>query len=298
MVPQHVIVLPQHRRFVGTVRHLRDLSQARLVFPAPGLARWVSTGKEQVLHAPRRDRWVSALASATVVGAGLAALAFGLGVDLPQLPDRAALTAMVTVPDRPPPTPTPTPTPSPRKQESAAAPKAAPAPEGRRARAVPLVVPPPRIVLPVAPPIIAAPRPGQGAQSSQGTGNSGSGPGAGGAGRGNGGGGQGGEGSGANAGVAQFPRQTSGRLHYSDLPPDLRKSRSGGDITVRYRIGTDGRVSGCTVVSSSGRPDLDAGTCQRITERFRFRPARDARGDPVPFVMTETHGWDDVQEGP
>jgi protein TonB len=78
----------------------------------------------------------------------------------------------------------------------------------------------------------------------------------------------------------------------------LRKSRSGAQITVRYRIGADGRVSGCTVIASSGRPDVDSETCRAITERFRFRPARDARGNPVPFVMTETQGWDDVEEGP
>lgn len=85
-------------------------------------------------------------------------------------------------------------------------------------------------------------------------------------------------------------------MHYSDLPEDLRKTRIGAEITVRYRIGVDGRVSGCTVVASSGRPDLDARTCALITARFRFRPARDAAGQPVPFVMTETQGWDNSAE--
>ncbi|WP_313439113.1 energy transducer TonB [Novosphingobium sp.] len=242
------------------------------------------------MQAFRRDRLRSAAASAAVVGGGLAGLVFGLGVDLPLIPARAALTAITTLPDEPPP-PAPTPT-----RSVASTPKDSPAPEGRRAKATAIVAPPPRIVLPVTPPIVAAPNPGTGSQSSQGAGSAGSGSGAGGRGAGTGGGGRGGDGAGANSGVATYPRQTAGRIRFSDLPPDVRKSRTGADITVRYRIGVDGRVSGCTVVVSSGRADVDDGTCRRITERFRFRPARDARGNPVPFLMTETHGWDNVSD--
>jgi protein TonB len=245
------------------------------------------------MQAFRRDRLLSAAASAAIVGGGLAGLVLGLGVELPLIPARAALTAITTVPDRPPPHP-PEPTPT---RSAASAPKDSPAPEGRRAEATAIVAPPPRIVLPVTPPIVAAPNPGAGSQSSQGAGSTGTGSGAGGRGAGTGGGGDGGgDGSGANSGVAAYPRQTAGRIRFSDLPPDLRKSRTGADITVRYRIGVDGRVSGCTVVVSSGRADVDDGTCRRITERFRFRPARDARGNPVPFLMTETHGWDNVSD--
>lgn len=245
------------------------------------------------MKALRGDRLLAALGSAAIVGGGLAALALGLGVNLPSLPEREALTAILTFPDRP-----LLPPPPPPSRKSAAAPTGAPAPEGLKAKASPMVAPKPRIVLPVNPPIVAAPRPGEGSQNAQGAGLAGSGNGAGGSGDGSGGGGKGGAGTGANAGVARLPRQVAGRIRFSDLPADLRKARRGADITVRYRIGVDGKVSGCTVVSSSSRPDVDAGTCQRITERFRFRPARDAGGDPVPFVMTETHGWDDVEEGP
>lgn len=241
------------------------------------------------MQVPRRDRLLSALASALIVGGGLVGLALGLRVNLPFLPARAVLTAVTAAPNRPPPTPPERPLP----EKSAPAPKDRAAPEGRKAEASPIVAPLPRIVLPVAPPILAAPRPGEGAQSAQGEGAAGTGSGAGGDGEGNGGGGLGG-----NAGVATYPRQTAGRIRFSDLPADLRKTRRGAQITVRYRIGVDGRVSGCAVITSSGRPDVDSETCRAITERFRFRPARDARGDPVPFVMTETQGWDDVQEEP
>lgn len=246
------------------------------------------------MQVPRRDRLLSALASAVIVGGGVIALALGLRVNLPLLPARAVLTAVTAAPDRPPPDPPERPPP----KKSAPAPRDPAAPEGRKAEASSIVAPLPRIVVPVAPPILAAPRPGEGAQSAQGAGAAGIGSGAGGDGEGTGGGGRGGDGAGRNAGVATYPRQTAGRIRFSDLPADLRKSRSGAQITVRYRIGVDGRVSGCTVITSSGRPDVDSGTCRAITERFHFRPARDAQGNPVPFIMTETQGWDDVEEGP
>lgn len=242
-------------------------------------------------HALRRERAISATASAAIVVGGLAALAWGLGVNLPAFPERSALTATVLLPEA-------RKTPEKRPQETtSSAHRGAPAPESRKTRAAPVLLPAPRIVLPSPVTIVAARHPGDGDRPAQGSGTSGSGSGSGGRGNGSGGGG-GGEGAGVNEGVTTLPRQIAGRLHYADLPADLRKARSGADLTLRYRIGIDGRVSGCTVISSSGRPDLDAGTCQRITERFRFRPARDAQGQPVPFVMTETHGWDDGKEGP
>ncbi|HKT86574.1 MAG TPA: energy transducer TonB, partial [Novosphingobium sp.] len=127
----------------------------------------------------------------------------------------------------------------------------------------------------------------------------GAGPGAGGIGSGTGGGNGSGAGGGNgddNGNAAALPRQISGKLHYWEIPKELRRARAGGVIRLRYRIGTDGRVSGCTVLLSSGFPDFDRETCARITERFRFRPALDAQGRAVPYVMTEIHGWDDTED--
>ncbi|WP_395327497.1 energy transducer TonB [Novosphingobium sp. BL-8H] len=168
---------------------------------------------------------------------------------------------------------------------------AAPAPQG--SRGAPIVAPPVTLALAPPPPITTAPAAGNGGAAS-----SGAGTGAGGSGTGSGGGGSGGSGAGGNpnASVAALPRQVAGRMLYSDLPEDLRKARAGGEVTVRYRIGTDGLVSGCTVIASSGRPDLDAATCDHISRRFRFRPARDAAGNPVPFIMTETQGWNNFAQ--
>jgi protein TonB len=60
---------------------------------------------------------------------------------------------------------------------------------------------------------------------------------------------------------------------------------------VRYVVGTDGRVSGCRVTRSSGHAELDATTCRLIEQRFRYRPARDAAGRPVPETVSRTFDW-------
>lgn len=233
---------------------------------------------------PRAPSWQAALASALVVAAGFAALLHGL--DVQSMLSRAPAALVAILPTRDAETPPPPPPPPPQENREAA--RGEPAPEGRKGAAV--VAPAPALVLASPLPIVSAPTAGNGGSGSTGSG-AGSGSGAGGSGNGSGSGGSGGSGA-ANAGVAMFPRQIGGRMHYSDLPSDLRKARVGAEITVRYRIGVDGRVSGCTVIASSGRPELDAATCAQITDRFRFRPARDGSGQPVAFVMTETQGWD------
>ncbi|TCM18094.1 protein TonB [Novosphingobium sp. PhB165] len=222
---------------------------------------------------------LAALASAIVVATGFAALVLGLDLRQPPPGPRLALVAILPAREVVPPPPPPPPPPMPRPKHDAA--NRAPASEGRKA---------PPLAIPLPPLVLASPLPVS--MAGTGTGDAGSGTGAGGNGNGTGGGGNGGSGGNLNSGVATLPRQTAGRMLYSDLPEDLRKARAGGELTVRYRIGTDGLVSGCTVLTSSGRPDLDAATCDHITRRFRFRPARDASGQAVPFVMTETHGWD------
>jgi periplasmic protein TonB len=55
-------------------------------------------------------------------------------------------------------------------------------------------------------------------------------------------------------------------------------------------IGTDGKVTSCTVTQSSGFPRLDDATCKIIMRRFRFNPAtRD--GQPVTDTKTQPVRW-------
>lgn len=238
------------------------------------------------------QRTLSALAALLIVAGGLAALVLGLAFEPPVIAPRTALQTILPTRSA---TPQPTPTPEPEKAVRSA-PRDRPAPAGRRNNAAPVVAPPvPPLIEP--PPVPAAPTVGTGSAARSGASDRGTGPGAGGMGNGTGGGGSGGVGSGGaggDASAATLPRQVAGKLHYWEIPQELRRARAGGVIRLRYRIGIDGRVSGCTVLISSGYPDFDRATCDRITERFRFRPALDAQGRAVPYIMTEIHGWDEA----
>jgi protein TonB len=239
---------------------------------------------------------MSAVASLAIVAAGAAGLIFGLSAEAPVARAvRETLVALTPAPERTPePRPSPTPSPSPKladKAESARA-KDAASPANLRNQASAVFAP---VLPPIRPPapIVAAPRPAIGNASNTGASNRiGPGQGAGGIGDGTGGGGNGdGDGDGMGDAVTR-PIQIRGKLRWSDLPAELRRTRQGGELELVYRVGIDGRVSGCRVTQSSGSPNLDARTCALITERFRFRPSRDSQGRPVPSHIIETHGWD------
>jgi protein TonB len=64
-----------------------------------------------------------------------------------------------------------------------------------------------------------------------------------------------------------------------------------GSVAVRFTVEPSGRVSGCTVIRSSANEELDSTTCRLIEQRFRYRPARDSEGRPVPEVISRTFDW-------
>lgn len=239
------------------------------------------------MYTSARTRVISALAALLIVAAGIAALVAGLAARMTAQERRQALAAILPLRDPP---EKPRTREVPAKAESTAA-KGRPSPPNLRNKATQIVAPPPRLPpLIVPPPVVTAPYAGTGAATQSGASDrAGPGRGAGGIGDGDGGGGDG-DGDGYGEGVTR-PRQIRGRLRFSDLPPDLREQKAGGELKLQYRIGIDGRVSDCRILVSSGRPSLDATTCRLITERFRFRPSKDARGNPVPSIMVETHGW-------
>lgn len=237
------------------------------------------------MKATIRHRGISALAALAVVGGGTLALILGLAFELPRELPRRAIEAILpsrSEPVQPPAPPAPSPSPTAERGGSPPAPSS---------DAAPLVLPPPMFppLVQSPPPVPAARNPGSGTAASGSEGEDSAGGGAGG-GWGSGTGAGSGRGNGAG-GYSAYPRQIAGKLHYWEIPKELRRSRAGV-IRLRYRIGTDGHVSECTVIGSSGLPEFDRETCARITARFRFRPALDGQGRPAAFMMTETHGWD------
>ncbi|MFT3977682.1 MAG: energy transducer TonB, partial [Sphingomonas bacterium] len=152
-----------------------------------------------------------------------------------------------------------------------------------RSRATPVAAPIPVVPMPVPPLILTAPKPDLGAQATTGASDiAGPGTGAGGIGNGRGGGGDG-------DGIG--PQWRSGRLKDSDYPAEAGRAGVSGVVSVRYLVGTDGRVAECDVTHSSGSRALDDTTCGLIRKRFRFSPARDGDGRPVPAWIVETHTW-------
>jgi protein TonB len=62
-------------------------------------------------------------------------------------------------------------------------------------------------------------------------------------------------------------------------------------------VDPDGRVGRCVIARSSGSAELDATTCRLVRQRYRFDPARDARGRAVPDLVGDRHLWTPDRRG-
>jgi protein TonB len=207
------------------------------------------------------------------------ALVAGLGVDFRRAVEEPLRIFSIAVP--PPPEPT---VPAPVRRPD---PEGAASPQSLKARPTPVVAPrqaPSRsraVPMPLPAATGSARDAGASSQPGPGTGAGGEGSGA--------GAGRGGAGTGGG-GIASRARRIAGALSDSDYPGRGRRERIES-VSVRFTVGADGSVGGCTVTGSSGNPRLDAVTCDLIERRFRYRPATNARGEPVPSVVTTGFDW-------
>jgi protein TonB len=216
----------------------------------------------------------AALAAVLIIqlGLGLALLA-GFRVEISRPAEMVGRLIEVALPPEPPPPIEAEPRP---RHEASAAPRAAarspgaaPGPKREAAPAVALVV-----VLPAR----AAPAGGGTGLGSAASGASGGGA-----------GGQG-ENAGDNGGGTDL-EQIAGEIRPSDYPRDLRDAGIDGTVGLLFTVGTNGRVTRCTVTRSSGVPELDSLTCRLIQQRFRYRPATDRFGRPVADEVEGDHEW-------
>lgn len=83
---------------------------------------------------------------------------------------------------------------------------------------------------------------------------------------------------------AAVPRAGSVGVAPEDYPTASRRAGEAGRVSIRVRIGTDGRVDDCAVVRTSGFERLDARTCEVAVRRWRFAPATE---DGVPVASSE-----------
>ena len=77
----------------------------------------------------------------------------------------------------------------------------------------------------------------------------------------------------------------------NDYPPSSLLNREEGKVHYRLTVGTDGRVSTCTVTQSSGFAELDAATCRILQARARFNPARNDAGLAIEGTFEKTVSW-------
>lgn len=244
-----------------------------------------------MLHADtgrNADRLKAGLGAAAFQAVLGYALIYGLGYDVAKLPSETLKVFNITVDPPPPPIEEPVEEKSTEVEEGEAS------PPNLKSRPTPVVAPPPRIKLPTPTPVRTAPKalpnptgndPSAGASnvagSGTGSGGFGSGTGSGGAGTG-----------GGSGGAASRARRERGGFSTSDYRRLARGEPLSVSVSVRYTVGTDGRVRGCTVTRSSGRPDVDSTTCRLIEQRFNYRPARDAQGRPVAEVVNTVWSWE------
>ena len=77
----------------------------------------------------------------------------------------------------------------------------------------------------------------------------------------------------------------------TDYPETAVRAGKSGSAVVRFTIGTDGRISDCVTVVSTGTPELDAQSCRSLTSRARYEPALGADGRPVAVRSVQTVHW-------
>lgn len=94
-----------------------------------------------------------------------------------------------------------------------------------------------------------------------------------------------------NAAVAVPVKQIDGMINIYDYPREAKSAKEEGKVGGEFVVGADGAVKSCSVMESSGSASLDRGTCVLIVQRYRFKPAQDAAGNPVEEVRPFTVHW-------
>ena len=90
------------------------------------------------------------------------------------------------------------------------------------------------------------------------------------------------------AGLRGNPGQFFGADAY---PPAAIRAEAQGRVVARLTIGTDGRVTDCSITTSSGNEDLDNTTCRIARSRVRYTPAKDENGQPISSTTSLPVRW-------
>lgn len=81
-------------------------------------------------------------------------------------------------------------------------------------------------------------------------------------------------------------------VYGDDYPAGARARGEEGQVFVEVLVNPLGRVDSCTILLSSGFPELDNATCGILLKRATFKPARDADGNPIySFFRSPRFTW-------
>lgn len=227
---------------------------------------------------PTHSDRAKAIASVVAIYAAMIAALALIRTDAPTRMDEVDPTVLIDVKELPQPQPPPEEEPGRVEEEEGAA--------GKRAEPTPVVAPMPRIEVPAQPPVAASPIAGTGSATTAGAAITGTGPGAGGSGTGQGGGGNGGEG-----GIGSEVRLLGGNS--ARLPSSLLRQFADdrGYAHLWLTVAETGRVTDCSVLQSTGNPQVDQALCSLMVRRSRWDPARDRQGRPITVNVRYTATW-------
>ena len=166
---------------------------------------------------------------------------------------------VVDVTEQPPPPEEKPPPPPPEKQEVQPPPIVAPPPLVQTNQTPTFVAPPPPPVVAPAPPTITPPAPPAPPRQ---------------------------------AAVNLTPKGNfQSLMSTDDYPPSSIRNEEEGTVAYRLDVGADGRVTKCTVTSSSGHPALDNTACTLLQRRARFNPGKDPSGGATGGVYNGRFTW-------
>lgn len=93
--------------------------------------------------------------------------------------------------------------------------------------------------------------------------------------------------------VSARPRNNPGGwVTTNDYRSSWIRSELTGSARFRLTIDSGGRVESCTITASSGHPELDQATCDLVSKRARFDPAKGTDGAPTSGSYSSSVRWE------
>ncbi len=95
-------------------------------------------------------------------------------------------------------------------------------------------------------------------------------------------------GTGTGGGLTRKVEKIAGEINSAkDYPRDTRDLRKDDYVIIAITVSAEGKPTACRIHRPSKDAQANAITCTLALQRFRFKPATDAQGNPV----ASTYGW-------